>query len=602
MPKPGKAHNLCAVIVAATVTVTVVTLAALPAMALAQGLNLPSTVLDRVAQQQADRAQQQVADRAQTQAADKAVDKAVDKTVEKAQQQIDNAQQRANDKAQAQQENKVQVQVVDRVGNQVERAQTQAAERAQTAAERAQSQLERTRQRAEQAQGKAAEKAAEAAEKSRVAATRAEERPLAGAAAVVTTQTRDNGNGDSNDTTGSGNGAGATTTLAQNAQNPVRTPTGSAAFVEVTLQPGVRAIEFQWVMMVTPQQRLQLNTDSTRLMQFLTDSQPNALAGGELLTFTVPPDLDANDAILELVPANLRGQIDRNHLYATQSRESRVELPLAQPFAAVCEAPVIVGMIDSAIDDKHPAFAQLGKQSGRIQSRSFVEDTLVPSTTHGTTIASVLVGNHEGPASTTLHPLLPRATLYSAGVFHESGNALQGATVSRLLAALDWLINVPGLNVINMSLAGPPNRLLAQAVATARQRGKLIVAATGNEGPNAPPRYPAAYNDVIGVTAVDRDAKVFRWANQGPQVHFAALGVNVPGASGKAEFAPQTGTSVAAPVVSAFLACAMQRESNVDAALAAVDKLAIDLGKPGKDTVFGQGLLHPGLPPLLSTK
>ncbi|MBK6454031.1 MAG: hypothetical protein IPF84_16605 [Proteobacteria bacterium] len=62
--------------------------------------------------------------------------------------------------------------------------------------------------------------------------------------------------------------------------------------------------------------------------------------------------------------------------------------------------------------------------------------------------------------------------------------------------------------VINVSLVGPPNVLLQRAIQMALARGHLIVAAVGNDGPSAPPLYPAAYPGVVAVTAVDRADKV----------------------------------------------------------------------------------------------
>ena len=58
--------------------------------------------------------------------------------------------------------------------------------------------------------------------------------------------------------------------------------------------------------------------------------------------------------------------------------------------------------------------------------------------------------------------------------------------------------------MINVSLVGPRNALLERVVASLVSRGHLIVAAVGNDGPAAPPLYPAAYDGVVGVTAVDQ--------------------------------------------------------------------------------------------------
>jgi subtilisin family serine protease len=162
-----------------------------------------------------------------------------------------------------------------------------------------------------------------------------------------------------------------------------------------------------------------------------------------------------------------------------------------------------------------------------------------------------------------------------------------------VLGALDWLLAQEGVRVVNMSLAGPPNRLLARAVAAATAQGKVIVAAAGNDGPFGPVRYPAAYDEAIGVTAVARDKGIFRFANQGPHIDYAALGVDVPTALRDGGFGPASGTSLAAPVISAFIACELARHGELHRAMAALDVRVLDLGVPGRDPVFGSGLLHP---------
>jgi len=85
--------------------------------------------------------------------------------------------------------------------------------------------------------------------------------------------------------------------------------------------------------------------------------------------------------------------------------------------------------------------------------------------------------------------------------------------------------------VINISLVGPKNLLLARVVAALIARGYVIVAAVGNDGSAAPPLYPAAYRHVISVTAVDAERRVLFEAERGPQVTFAAQGADLKAAN-----------------------------------------------------------------------
>src|SRR3546814_10782006 len=63
-----------------------------------------------------------------------------------------------------------------------------------------------------------------------------------------------------------------------------------------------------------------------------------------------------------------------------------------------------------------------------------------------------------------------------------------GGNASAIARALGWLVQ-RGAAVTTISLVGPDNKLLATAVSRAQQRGMLIVAAVGNDGPAAPPAY-----------------------------------------------------------------------------------------------------------------
>ena len=145
--------------------------------------------------------------------------------------------------------------------------------------------------------------------------------------------------------------------------------------------------------------------------------------------------------------------------------------------------------------------------------------------------------------------------------------------------------------VINVSLVGPPNVLLQRAIQMALARGHLIVAAVGNDGPFAPPLYPAAYPGVVAVTAVDRADKVLIEAGRGQFIAFAAPGADIDAASLPSGYAPVRGTSFAAPIVASRLALRLERPDRA-AAERAVSELvtaAVDLGRPGRDSVYGNG-------------
>ena len=373
---------------------------------------------------------------------------------------------------------------------------------------------------------------------------------------------------------------------------PVRLPivdaNGNEIFVEVRINTNVRALEREWIMLLNADQRQMLMRESPVLMQFLQETLSFATLNSFLLRFRVPVELDTESAILQLIPEPLRPFIDRNHVYSTQAGPGPQTSLLPVPMTSVCQNRVSVGMIDSSIRADHPAFSSASHRPTLV-TRAFVDQGLVETSGHGTAVAGVMIG--KGPG---LEPLLPNATIYGASVVYSQDAYNQGATVIHLLEALDWLVVEPSLQVINISMTGPANRLLQQAIAGAQQHGKVIVAAAGNEGPFAQPLYPAAYEGVIGVSAVAVDGSVYRWANQGDYIDFAAFGVSVPTARADGSIGRESGTSMAAPVVSAFLACELEREQgDVTRALQNLRARALDLGVRGRDPVYGYGVLHP---------
>jgi subtilisin family serine protease len=152
--------------------------------------------------------------------------------------------------------------------------------------------------------------------------------------------------------------------------------------------------------------------------------------------------------------------------------------------------------------------------------------------------------------------------------------------------------------VINVSLIGPPNVLLQRVIELASAHGHLIVAAVGNDGPAAPPLYPAAYPGVIAVTGVDRAGKVLIEAGRGKFIAFAAPGADIEAASLPSGSSPVRGTSFAAPIVASRLALRLERPDRAAAerAVSELASAAVDLGRSGRDSVYGNGCIGCAVP------
>jgi hypothetical protein len=250
-----------------------------------------------------------------------------------------------------------------------------------------------------------------------------------------------------------------------------------------------------------------------------------------------------------------------------------------------CSRGIRIGMVDTAINADHAALA-----GSRIEVKRLAAKELPPSgMQHGTAIAALLVGDPSGRSP----GLLPDAELIAVDTFHRRGHG-DVADAYSLVKALDYLES-RNVGIINLSLAGPHNVVLERAVRRTADKGIILVAAAGNDGPRARPVYPAAYPQVVAVTAVDRQKRPYRRAARGPHIDLAAPGVNVWIAASQKGARPRTGTSFAAPFVTAAIALAQRAEAGMKepAALSRLQGSAEDLGKPGHDDIFGWGLLNP---------
>lgn len=228
-----------------------------------------------------------------------------------------------------------------------------------------------------------------------------------------------------------------------------------------------------------------------------------------------------------------------------------------------------VGLIDGGVDARHSALA-------RVTVHPFGCDGALVPDPHGTAVASVMSQRD------------PSLELFAADVYC---GAPAGGAMDAMAAAFGWLAREQ-VAVINVSLVGPRNALLERVVAKLVKRGHVIVAAVGNDGPAAPPLYPAAFDGVVGVTAVDAKHKVLIEACRGKHVDFAAQGADVNGATQAPDvWAEVRGTSFAAPVVALQLASriATPDPAERDRALADLATAAIDLGKNGRDDIYGAG-------------
>jgi subtilisin family serine protease len=225
----------------------------------------------------------------------------------------------------------------------------------------------------------------------------------------------------------------------------------------------------------------------------------------------------------------------------------------------------------------------------QVVTRSFAEEGRASSFIHGTAVAALLVG---APAS-GFPGLVSDAELYAADTFIGIGPKNLRTNVLLLSQGLNWLLEQE-VSVINASLTGPDNRLLRTAIDRLSERNIPVIAAAGNGGSSAPPAFPAAYPKAIAVTAVDRLLRPYRQANRGEYLTVAAPGVRIwtPSPDGGGQYSD--GTSFATPYVTAAAALLRHHQPRLTP-VELTEQLrgnARDLGPPGKDRIFGWGLLQ----------
>lgn len=289
--------------------------------------------------------------------------------------------------------------------------------------------------------------------------------------------------------------------------------------------------------------------------------------------FSVPDGQSLKSALKSFAKIAGDAEVSADHIYfASGATTGRTASPLAA--SSPVDTPAL-GMIDGGVG-AHPSL------NGPIEQRGFAPGAPVASA-HGTAIASLIAGR--GP----IHGAAEGASLLVADVY---GNAPAGGSATLIAQALGWMA-ARRTPVVTISLVGPDNPLLRAAIRSAQRKGVLIVAAVGNDGPAAPPSYPASLPGVLAVTGVDAREKALPEAGRALHVDFAAPGADMKGAAAGGGVSQLRGTSYAAPLVAARLASFYRRPDagRIEPSVRQLMAEAKDLGRKGVDPVYGNGLV-----------
>jgi thermitase len=247
-------------------------------------------------------------------------------------------------------------------------------------------------------------------------------------------------------------------------------------------------------------------------------------------------------------------------------------------------ANVTIAVIDTGVDLNHPDLVHR-----LIKGYNVIEDHHIPEDDngHGTHVAGIIaseVNNREGVAGITwFNHIMPIKVLNSEG-YGSSFDVAKG---------IIWAVD-HGAHVINLSLGNyQPSELLQEAVRYAYDRDVVLIAASGNDY-SAQPSFPAAYPEVLSVGAVNPDGSLAEFSNYGDYLDVVAPGTEIPSTFVHNRYAALSGTSMAAPHVTALAGLIRSLNPNLTntEVIDIINKSTIDLGVPGKDVLFGNGLIN----------
>jgi subtilisin family serine protease len=270
----------------------------------------------------------------------------------------------------------------------------------------------------------------------------------------------------------------------------------------------------------------------------------------------------------------------------------KVKAPEVHPFDQ--GLGVKVAVIDTGIDLEHQDVTVAG-------GVSFVSGVASPDDDngHGTHVAGSIaaVNNTIGVLG-----VAPQASLYAVKVLNKDGSG----SWSSVIAGIDWSIS-NGMQIVSMSLgASTAPSAMQTAVLAAYSAGIVLVAAAGNAGNSfavgSNVAYPAKFQEVIAVAAVDETDARASFSSTGSEVELSAPGVNVLSTTLNNTYSSFSGTSMATPHVSGLAALLLASGTvpdedgngtvnNKDVRLR-MQKTAVDLGSIGRDPLYGYGLIN----------
>ena len=240
--------------------------------------------------------------------------------------------------------------------------------------------------------------------------------------------------------------------------------------------------------------------------------------------------------------------------------------------------PVKVAILDSGVDYTEDIDVYMRKNF--IPGEDGISVIYEDISGHGTSVAGIIAAKDNDEGITGINPYVQ---LYSARILDEN----KQAPSSRVVAAIDWAIE-QDVDIINISFGTTvDSEEIHAAIRRAYDAGILIVAAAGNNGVV---EYPAAYDEVVAVGAVDAKGERTEGSAVGDELELVAPGQQIVSTGAFGGVCVVGGTSLAAPHVTAVASVLWQKDRSVSADFIR-SLLAFTANQYGEDYEYGNGLV-----------
>jgi len=333
----------------------------------------------------------------------------------------------------------------------------------------------------------------------------------------------------------------------------------------------------------------------------LLATRPLALTGALLVRYRIPDGRTVAAVITALEGDSRVRAAQPNYLYTlmqasppSQGGLAAAQYGLARLRAGVAQlnakgVGVLAAVIDSGVDGRHRELAGTVTQSVDVTGASVEKP---PAEAHGTAIAGIIAAHDQmSGVAPGARIMAIRAFAPPSGKGGANRSGSQGSSQAVILG-LEAAVQAKA-RVVNMSFAGPRDPLLSEALAAAAARGVVLVAAAGNDGPDAAPAWPAADPHVIAVTATDANDQRIAAASRGDHIAIAAPGADIIAPAPGDAYQFSTGSSMAAAHVTGAVALLLEADPALTPAGARriLTETAKDLGPAGRDADTGAGLV-----------